>query len=338
MEILENIDITNYTTFRLPVRARYFCVAKTIDDLTAGYQFGKEKSIPVIILGGGSNIIVKETKLDALVVKIEIDGFETTENGDVVLIKAGSGMVWDALVEKTVAMGLSGIEAMSRIPGTVGATPIQNVGAYGQEIKDTLVSLEAYEIATGQVKTFTNAECAFAYRDSIFKHEAKDKYVITSVTLKLSKKPGTMPNYPGVKKYFEERGILTPTLAQIRAAIIAIRAVKLPDPREIASVGSFFKNPFVSKERYESIQSTHSNVVAFPLPDGNYKIGAGWLIDTLGLKGKTFGNLMLYPNNALVIVNTGRATYEELKNTVSQIKNNVHTVFNIELEQEPIEI
>ena len=336
LQVRENVDISGMTTFRLPATIRYFTIVKTIEDIREAYDFAEGKGLSVVVLGGGSNVVFKVNNiLPFLVIKIEIAGFSiVSEDASSTTIRIGAGESWDNAVAQSVALGLSGIEAMSAIPGCAGATPIQNVGAYGQEIKDTLVELEAYEIATRTMRTFTNEECRFAYRDSIFKREAKGKYIITSITLKLAKSKAKIPDYPGVKKYFDERGIADPTLVQIREAIIAIRNVKLPDPREIASVGSFFKNPFVPAEQYEKLKIKYPNIVAFPTGE-QMKIGAGWLIDTLGWKGKDFGTLLLYPHNALVVVNKGAATYAELEDVVAQIKKAVLDMFGIVLEQEP---
>ena len=337
MEIEEFANISQHTTFRMGPIVRYFAVVKTMEDLKYGCNFARSKNLSLFILGSGSNIIFSQSNVfDALVLKLELPGFVVVEeNGNDVLIKIGAGEIWDNVVKRSVEMGLWGIEAMSWIPGTVGATPIQNVGAYGTEIADVLICLELYEVATGEVREFSREQCKFSYRDSIFKHEAKDKFIITSITVRLSKKPGVAPDYPGVKKYFEEKGISNPTLQQIRQAIIDIRNVKLPDPREIASVGSFFKNPFVNESHYEKLKQSHPNIVAFPVEGGGYKIGAGWMLETLGLKGQRMGNLQLYPNNALVMTNNGGATFTELESVVNDIKIKAKEMFGIELEIEP---
>lgn len=338
MSIQEYIDLKDYTTFRLSSKARYFIIARSIEDLRAGFGFAEEQKLPAFILGSGSNIILSQADVfEAVVLKIEIPGFEVIEEtSDQTVITVGAGENWDDVVSRAVRMNLSGIEAMSLIPGTAGATPIQNVGAYGREIADVLISLEVYDIASGEVRTMSKTECQFSYRDSIFKHEAKGKYVITSVTLQLSKAQPTVPDYPGVQKYFEDHGITNPTLKQIREAIIAIRTIKLPDPKDVASVGSFFKNPFVSKEQYESLREKYPEIIAFPQAGDRYKIGAGWMLETLGLRGKAFGNLLFYPGNALVIVNKGQATFPELFSLVEETKTKIKAAFDIELQEEPI--
>lgn len=339
MEIIPGARLAPLVTFQMGGTAEFLIKIQTIADLKEAFTFTQEKKLPVIVLGGGSNVLIKEGLIEAVILKIEIPGFlVVNEHETSVDIEVGAGEVWDSVVARTVAMGLSGIEALSAIPGTAGATPIQNVGAYGQEIKNTLISLTAYEIETGEIKTFLYKDCRFGYRDSVFKHEARGKYVILSITLRLSKYAAEVPNYPGVKKYFEEKEITEPTLAEIREAIIAIRSNKLPDPKEIASVGSFFKNPFVDFPTAERLRSTYPLMPCFPTDDERYKLSAGWLIETLGWKGKDFGNLMIYPGNALVLVNKGMATFRELEIVVSEIKSAVSEKFGVSLEEEPIYI
>lgn len=333
--VQENISLASYSTFRMGGTVRYFVELTDEEDIPEIVAYVKEKRIPLVVLGGGSNTLFMNDRLDALVLKIHIQGYRWDETGEDVEVTVGAGVVWDDFVEQSVLRGLSGIEALSRIPGTVGGTPVQNVGAYGQEVKDTIVSVRAYDTEKDELITFTSDMCAFSYRDSIFKH-FPNRYIITAVTFKLSKKMPQTPNYPGVAKYFEEHGIQNPNLEDIRQAISAIRQTKLPDPQNIASVGSFFKNPFISREQAEELKSTYSNAVLFPIDEQTVKVGAGWLIDTLGLKGQTFGNLSLYPANALVIVNDGNATGEELKALVAHIRQLVKSTFGIDIEPEPL--
>lgn len=335
MTIDEFVDITNYTTFKLGPTARYFCVVTTNDELTTAILFAKKTGIPFFILGGGSNTIFKDKGYSGFIIKNEIKGFTTiNEDSESVTIEIGSGENWDSIVKKTVELGFSGIEAMSAIPGSVGGTPIQNVGAYGQEIKDTLVSVEVYDYKEDVFTILTNEECMFSYRDSIFKKE--QRYIVTSVRLLLSKKTPIIPNYKGVRNHFEEKGIDTPTLLQIREAIIEIRKNKLPDPVLVPSVGSFFKNPIVNSDVVNKIKEKYPDPVVFEIGNNEYKIGAGWLIDTLGFKGKSFGNLSLYEHNALVVVNNGKATFEELEELIAFIQNKVKEETGIFLETEPI--
>jgi UDP-N-acetylmuramate dehydrogenase len=338
MEIGENIPLHLYTTFRMGGEAQYFFSVTSEEELIEALSFAEKKSLSVWILGGGSNILIPdEKKIQAVVIKIAITGFDViTDTKDGAEIKVGAGEVWDGVVGKTVSMGLAGLEALSAIPGTVGGTPVQNVGAYGQEVKNVIKSVRVYDRIEKQFREFSNEECQFAYRDSIFKHEGKDRYVITVVTFSLSKSEPIVPQYPGVTAYFEKENIHNPTLEEIRKAIIAIRARKLPDPKEIASVGSFFKNPIVSKEKGEEVKALYHNAVIFPVGEDKAKIGAGWLIETLGFKGAVFGNLGFYEHNALVVVNHGGATHGELVELIAMVQNAAKEKFGITLEPEPI--
>lgn len=337
IHIEENKDLSGLSTFRMESIARYFIQITDKADIPEALLIASKNNIPAIILGGGSNTIFARAYFDAVVISIAIPGFETiAEDDHTVVIQCGAGENWDSVVARTVEMGLSGFEALSAIPGYVGGTPVQNVGAYGQEVSETIVTVEAYDRKQRRFVVLTNRECQFAYRDSIFKNTQKGRYIITSVDFILSKQPATVPNYPGVSAFFEKAGITNSTLLQIREAIIEIRKNKLPDPREIASVGSFFKNPIVSASVADAIKEKFPEAVVFPLTPNESKIGAGWLIDSLGLKGKEFGNLMLYPNNALVIVNKGGAMAHELKKLVTDIQQQVLEKFALSIETEPV--
>ncbi len=234
-----------------------------------------------------------------------------------------------------VSKDLSGIEALSAIPGTAGATPIQNVGAYGADVSGVLVSLRAYDTKENKFVVFSNEDCRFGYRDSMFKHEGKGRYIISEITICLSKELPNVPQYPGVAEYLAKNNIRAASLLDIRKAIISIRANKLPDPKEIASVGSFFKNAFVPKEQAEKLKAEFPTLAVFPVNEKISKVGAGSLIDTLGMKGKRFGSLSVYKGNALVLVNEGGATRAELTELVSKIIKDVQEKFGIALETEP---
>lgn len=330
MTVREDIPLAPFTTFRLGPAARYFIEIRNREELPEAFAFINKKKLPFFILGGGSNTIFTAPEhFEGVILKISIPGFEVSDG----IVRIGAGEDWDSVVERCVAQELSGIEALSAIPGSAGATPIQNVGAYGAEIADVLESVEVYDYVERKFSSLTPQECRFSYRDSAFKHE--NRYVITAIMLRLSKGKPSVPEYPGVRAYLDARGIADPTLDDIRNAIIEIRRTKLPDPKDVPSVGSFFKNPFVTEALVERLRSEFENPVIFQQGDGNYKVGAGWLIDTLGLKGKSFGNLSLYPHNALVITNTGNATYAELARMVTDIQAQVRERFGIELEPEP---
>lgn len=338
VSILEHIPLAQFSTFRMGGTVSHFAHITSKEDLVEATQYAKNHNLNIFILGGGSNtLFCIDKELQALVLRIEISGFKIVEQENSrVVIYAGAGEDWDGIVAKTVELGYSGMEALSAIPGSVGGTPVQNVGAYGQETSNILISVEVYDLTDAVFKILTKTDCAFNYRDSIFKHAGHGRYIIVGVTYELSTLPPKVPNYPGVQAHFVEKNILQPTLLDIRNAVIAIRASKLPDPKLIASVGSFFKNPIISKQEADRVKETFPSIVVFLIDEHTSKVGAGSLIDTLGLKGKEFGNLQLYPHNALVIVNKGGATYQELQKLVSDIQKQVHDTFGINIEPEPV--
>ncbi len=336
----EHVDIKNYSTLRVGGQFRYFCVVLSADDLISVCAVAQTdmryKDIPIFMLGGGSNIVFSDGVLNVIALKIEIKGFEVVNNtNEYTDIKVGAGEIWDEIVEKTVGMNLSGLESLSAIPGTVGASPVQNIGAYGAEAKDTIQEVEVFDIKRGNISTISNKDCKFGYRDSIFKNEAKGKYVITSVTYRLLKIKPKIPDYPGVIKYFENRKIENPSLKQIREAILNIRSEKLPNPKDTPNVGSFFKNPIVLNEIAYKILEEFPNAKFFALKDDLTKIPAGWLIENAGLKGESFGNVSINNKNALVLVNKGNATSEDIIKTRNEIIKIVKDKFGITLEQEP---
>jgi UDP-N-acetylmuramate dehydrogenase len=352
LNIQEYVDIKNYSTLKIGGQFRYFVIITKKEELPLIYAIahddGKYKNIPIFILGGGSNIVFSNGVINVIALKIEIKGFEIIEESDeYAKIKVGAGEIWDEIVKKIVDMNLSGLEALSAIPGTVGATPVQNVGAYGSEVKDTITEVEVFDIKENVIINVKNEDCKFGYRDSIFKNEAKGKYIITAVTYKFLKIKDVLKSsalgYPGVIKYFSAQGgsalggdqITNPTLKQIREGIIDIRNEKLPNPNEIPNVGSFFKNPIISKDLFLAISPTCGQIPSFEVGDDAVKIPAGWLIENAGLKGKSFGNISVYDKNALVLVNNGNATKEDLVNAKNEIIKIVFNKFGVILEQEP---
>jgi len=348
MNIQEYVNIKDYSTFKIGGQFRYFAVISKKEDLPLLYTIaqddGRYKNIPVFILGGGSNVVFSDGLLNVIALKIEIKGFEIVNQIDKYIdIKVGSGENWDHIVNKTVEMNLQGLEALSAIPGTVGATPVQNVGAYGSEVKDTILEVEVFDTTDFEIKTIPNRDCHFGYRDSIFKNEAKGRYIITAVIYKLMNYDfykqylAGLPvmNYPGVKKYFIERKIENPTLKQIRDVIIEIRKEKLPNPSEIPNAGSFFKNPIIENSISEKIKIEFPDLKFFPIDEKLTKIPAGWLIENAGLKGKSFGNISVYDKNALVLINNGNATKDDLAKAKNEIIKIVENKFGITLEQEP---
>ena len=332
---LKDIPFSTLSTFRLGGSAREVVILESEADIE---EFFKNLSPDqkFFILGGGSNVVFPDGDTDTTIVQYISNNIkiikEDSESAEIIV---DAGMAWDEFVAFAVSKGLSGIEALSAIPGTVGATPIQNVGAYGTEVKNTIVSLQAYDYMDHKFVTLSNAECAFGYRDSIFKHSAKNRYLVTAITFRLSKKPAQIPAYLGVAEYFTANNLAQPTLADIRNAIIAIRANKLPDPKEIASCGSFFKNPIVSHSKGLELKETFPTLAVFPVDDTHTKIGAGSLIDTLGWKGKRIGNFSFYNGNAMVIVHEGGGTRNELSEVIATLNKELETKYGIVLEPEP---
>ncbi|RWZ78011.1 MAG: UDP-N-acetylmuramate dehydrogenase [Candidatus Chaera renei] len=318
--------------------ARFLAVVQTKDELEQAISWAQADNIPVFILGDGSNVIISDNDFEGLVIINRLSGFKILEQTEAhVDLLVGAGENWDSVVERAVEMNLSGIEAMSRIPGTAGATPVQNVGAYGQEIADTLQSLEAYDLtAHGNVRLMAS-ECGFSYRFSIFKNPGQRRYVITSITLRLSRSNPRGPYYNSLQNHFDERGIsqqeVTPQL--IRQAVTDIRSVKLPDPKIMANTGSFFKNPMVDSKKFTGLAAAFPDIVHYKLPDGKIKLAAGWLIERAGLKGYGGGGLKTFEHNALVIVNQTAKTYDELKTFSDHIIETVRRKFGVTLEREP---
>ena len=311
--------------------ARYFTVATSNEDVAEAVAWAKQHEVKFFPLGEGSNIIFTDRGFNGLVIKIEIPEFETISNTK---FKIGAGENWDKIVDRGVGRGLSGIECLSFIPGTAGATPVQNVGAYGQEIKDTLVSLTAYDSQTSTFVTLSNSDCQFSYRNSIFKSSAAGRYVICDITLKLKKEYLAPPFYDSLQKYLDEHNITDYSPANIRKAVIAIRQHKLPDPKLIPNTGSFFKNPIITKEAFAKLQQTYPHVKHFPA-DQHVKVPAGWLIENAELAGQQIANVGLHDKNALVLTSNGQATFQDLLALKELITDKVQQKFGVTLEQEP---
>jgi len=339
MEIHTNIPLKNYTTMRLGGNARFMTDVHTPEEVAEICQNAASRNLPIFILGGGSNVIVHDEGFNGIVVRNRIPGFDiiSDEPGQTI-IKIGAGENWDEVVKRTVDMSLSGVEAMSAIPGTAGAAPVQNVGAYGQEIADTLISLEAYDQTTKSFVTLQNADCGFSYRNSIFRDSAKGRYVITSITLRLYKTAPEPPFYPAVQKYLDEHSITLFTPQVIRDAVTAIRADKLPDPSVTPNTGSFFKNAIVEEWQLADLRKNYPDIPTFDMPDGRFKIPTGWLIEQAGLKGKTLHGMHVHDKNALVLINESAQSYSDLAAARDEIIGAVRDTFHIMIEQEPLEI
>ena len=335
MQILNDQSLITYNTFHLEARARYFAEVTCLSDLLTVLSDPTWKEYPKMILGGGSNMLLLHN-IDALVLRMAIKGIDVVkENTESVWLKAGAGELWHQLVMHCVDAGVGGIENLSLIPGTVGAAPMQNIGAYGVEIKDVFEELEAVEIRTGTIRTFNKEECNFGYRESIFKKELKDRYIITSVTLRLSKKPELKISYGDIKKTLEHNGHDTITIKNVSDAVIQIRKSKLPDPAEIGNAGSFFKNPEIPKVEFEKLKNAFPELPGYETPATDFiKVPAGWLIEHAGWKGYREGQAGVHAKQALVLVNYGGARGEEIKNLSQKIQTSVLEKYGIMLTPE----
>ena len=339
MEVHTNIPLKNYTTMKLGGPARFMTEVRTPAEVKAVYDNATSKNIPVFILGGGSNVIAKDEGFAGIVIRVRIPGFDiTADDSGSTTIKIGAGEEWDSIVKRTVDMRLSGIEAMSWIPGTAGGAPVQNVGAYGQEIADTLISLEAYDSQTSTFVTLKNEECGFAYRHSIFRGDQKGRYIITSITLKLSKNIPQPPFYEALQTYFDAAHINMFTVDTIRDAVIAIRTEKLPDPKLRPNTGSFFKNAIVENWQLDDLRASYPDVKVFDMGNGSSKIPTGWLIEQAGLKGQVIHGMKIHDKNALVLINESASGYADLAAARDEIIGAVRDKFRIQIEQEPLEI
>ena len=313
--------------------------ADSASDVVSLYRNARKENLPIFVLGGGSNVITHDEVFEGIVLLNKIKGFEViSETDETTDVKIGAGEVWDEVVEKAIELGLQGIEAMSGIPGTAGAAPVQNVGAYGQEIADTLISLEAYDSKTDTIVTISADECDFSYRNSIFRDKEKGRYCILNITLQLNKAEPKPPYYASLQKYIDENDIREVNLSVIRVAVLNIRSEKLPDPAELPSAGSFFKNALVEKWKLEELQKEYSDIPNYAMPDGRYKIPTGWLIDKAGLRGYRSHGMRVYEKNALVLVNDSATGYDDLAAIREEIVQIVFDKFGIKIEQEPLEL
>lgn len=333
MQIEYNVSLKDYNTFGLEAKAAAFVEVHSVEELQEALRENQGK-LPIFILGGGSNLLLTQD-VPFLVIKNAIKGITIVEEAETDLVLAvGGGENWHQLVMKTLDNGLSGLENLSLIPGTVGAAPIQNIGAYGVELKDVFEKLEAVELATGNLQTFDAAACKFGYRDSVFKQELKGKFCITTVFLRLSKKPLINTNYGAIREVLKERHIEQPTSRDVSDAVIFIRQSKLPDPAKLGNSGSFFKNPEIERSQFERLQQQFPNIIHYDLPDGRVKIPAGWLIEQCGWKGKRVGNTGSHKDQSLVLVNYGGATGAEVWQLAQDIIASVKEKFGIELTPE----
>ncbi|RKF03403.1 UDP-N-acetylmuramate dehydrogenase [Tenacibaculum lutimaris] len=331
MNIQENISLKEYNTFGIDVNAKRFVSITSVYQLQ---QLIKEEK-DIFLISGGSNMLLTKD-IETLVVHINFKGISIDQqNHNDVYITVNAGENWHEFVLWCVSLNYGGLENLSLIPGNVGTCPIQNIGAYGVEVKDTITKVEAIEIKTGKLVSFSAEECQFGYRNSIFKNKAKGKYILTSVSFKLTKNNHKLnTSYGAIESELSSKGITNPTIKDISDAVIAIRQSKLPDPKEIGNSGSFFKNPVISKEHFEKLQSDFSNIPSYVISDTEIKVPAGWLIEQSGFKGKRFGNYGVHEKQALVLVNYGDASGKEIYELAQKIQHTIKDTFDINLEIE----
>jgi UDP-N-acetylmuramate dehydrogenase len=331
--IQENISLKPYNTFAIAAHARYFV---EIDSETALQEFligALPQGNELLVLGGGSNVLFTRD-FSGLVLKISIPGITVLQQGEEIIVEAGAGVKWNDFVQYCVQHNFAGVENLSLIPGTVGASPIQNIGAYGVELKDVFYSCTAYEIATGKKREFTYQDCNFGYRDSVFKNELKGRYIISAVSFKLSAQASLNTRYGAIQTELAKRNILEPTIADISKVVSEIRVSKLPDPATIGNAGSFFKNPIIDKSKLTEILKSYPEVVNYPVGNDHFKLAAGWLIESCGFKGVVAGETGTWKNQALVLVNHGGATGQEVYSFSEQIIKVVCQKFGVILERE----
>jgi UDP-N-acetylmuramate dehydrogenase len=331
--VSENVSLKPYNTFGIDVSAAFFATFNSVEELQLLLQTNVVKQNSHLVMGGGSNMLLTKN-FDGIVLKNSIQGIEILdEDANTVHVKVGAGEVWHHFVMWAVNKNLGGVENLSLIPGSVGAGPIQNIGAYGVELKDCFKNLEAVEIKTGNVQTFTKDDCNFGYRYSIFKDSAKDKYIITHVIFSLKKNPSLNTTYGAIEQELKKQNA-TPSIKTISDAVIAIRQSKLPDPAVLGNAGSFFKNPEVPVKKFEELKAVYPTLTGYPVSESTIKLAAGWLIEQCGWKGKRIGNTGSHKDQALVLVNYGNATGKEIYSLALDIKKSVYKKFGVDIEPE----
>lgn len=333
MEIQHHFSLKNYNTFGIEAKAKQFVAVHSTEQLK--YILEQRKAEKKFILGGGSNMLLTKD-IDALVIHIDLKGKKIIEeNDDYVWVESQAGENWHEFVLWTIDQDFGGLENMSLIPGNVGTTPVQNIGAYGTEIKDTFVSCQVITIENQEIKTFSKEECNFGYRESIFKNDVKDQYIITSVVFKLTKKNHKInTSYGDIVAELAKNNRTEPTLKDVSNAVINIRRSKLPDPKELGNSGSFFKNPILLKSDFQKIQHQFPEMKYYEISETEVKVPAGWLIEQAGFKGKRFGDAGIHKNQALVLVNYGNATGAEILNVSKNIQETIFKKFGINIETE----
>ena len=333
MEIQTNFSLKNYNTFGIEAKAKQFVAVHSVAELRTILE--EHKFEKKFILGGGSNMLLTKD-IEALVIHIDLKGKKIIqEDDDFVWVESRAGENWHEFVIWTIDQNFGGLENMSLIPGNVGTTPVQNIGAYGTEIKDTFYSCEAMSIENHEIRSFSNSECHFGYRESVFKNEAKDQYIITSVIFKLTKRNHKInTSYGDITAELAKNNSTNPTLKDVSNAVIAIRQSKLPDPKELGNSGSFFKNPILLKTDFDKIHQKFPEMKHYEISATEVKVPAGWLIEQAGFKGKRFGDAGIHKNQALVLVNYGKATGQEILKVSKDIQETIFKTFGIHIEAE----
>jgi UDP-N-acetylmuramate dehydrogenase len=333
MNIISNFSLKKYNTFGIEAKAKLFVDIHSVQELKTILE--ENKNAKKFILGGGSNMLLTQD-IDALVIHIDLKGKTIIkQNEDFVWVESQAGENWHEFVLWTIDQNYGGLENMSLIPGNVGTTPIQNIGAYGAEIKDSFVTCNAMNIITQNIVTFNTTECKFGYRESVFKNELKDQYIITSVVFKLSKQNHKINiSYGDITTELAKKNITNPSLKDVSNAVIAIRQSKLPDPKELGNSGSFFKNPIIPKSEFKKIHEQFPEMKYYEVSETEVKVPAGWLIEQAGFKGKRFGDAGIHKNQALVLVNYGNATGQEILNVSKDIQKTIFDTFGIHIEAE----
>lgn len=329
-----NVSLETYNTLSVPAIAKSLVEIESVDQLQHAIAYAKENSMSLLVLGEGSNTVFNDD-VDALVVVNRIKGKQVIEETEQdVTLKIGAGENWHKLVEWSLKNRWYGLQNLALIPGTVGAAPIQNIGAYGVELESVFIELECVEIEFAKTRVFDKELCQFAYRDSVFKNQLRDKVVITSVTLKLQKQASNNLSYPALRQYFENLNVEHPLPGQVFNVVCKIRNSKLPNPTEIPNAGSFFKNPIISEQHYQNLIKQHPDIVAFPV-DGGIKLAAGWLIERAGWKGKAINGVATHHQQALVIVNPKNQTGKYILEYANSLQLAVYEIFSVKLEIEP---
>lgn len=338
MYIIENAPLSGYSTMRVGGNARYLAEITNPHEIAQVVTHAEEKQIPVLMIGSGSNIIWRDEGFEGVVLINKIPGFEIKSFDDSTsYVTVGSGEDWDSVVERTVHAGLSGIEQLSLIPGTTGATPVQNVGAYGREISEVLMTLQAYDLHEKKFVTMTASDCEFGYRTSRFKTSDRDRFLITSLSMILSKRPPIPPFYHAIDHYMKEQGVTEHTAANIRQAVIAIRKAKLPDPNVVSNTGSFFKNPFIERNKLAQLRADYPDIAYWDIDEQNVKLSAAWLIEQAGFKNihdKETG-MATWPKQPLVFINEKAGSAANVLAFRDKVASAVQDKFSVTLEQEP---